>query len=131
MVNDDNREEITDFVQSVSGFQECDEEDVETWMTCDEEDCRFQMRNDDEIMTSVQEESDPVDDETRSPQIVFEVYKSIAIDLLPTFALNPPVSVVWKLRERGKSSDVINSPERCSKLRDPPPSPRVVSFDVN
>ncbi|GFS52171.1 hypothetical protein TNCV_1105501 [Trichonephila clavipes] len=28
--NDDHREEITDFVQSIPGFQECDEEDVET-----------------------------------------------------------------------------------------------------
>ncbi|GFU75644.1 uncharacterized protein TNCV_2863581 [Trichonephila clavipes] len=30
--NNDHREEITDFVQSIPGFQECDEEDVETWM---------------------------------------------------------------------------------------------------
>ncbi|GFV39523.1 uncharacterized protein TNCV_1367641 [Trichonephila clavipes] len=29
--NDDIREEITDFVQSIPGFQECDE-DVKTWM---------------------------------------------------------------------------------------------------
>ncbi|GFV51355.1 hypothetical protein TNCV_4687181 [Trichonephila clavipes] len=60
--NDDHREEIADFVQSIPGFQECDEVDVETWMTCDAEDCGFQMLNDDEIVTSVQEESDPVDD---------------------------------------------------------------------
>ncbi|PRD23332.1 UNVERIFIED_CONTAM: hypothetical protein NCL1_46627 [Trichonephila clavipes] len=33
-------------------------------MTFDAEDCGFQMLNDDEIGTSVQEESDPVDDET-------------------------------------------------------------------
>ncbi|GFU40089.1 uncharacterized protein TNCV_4692891 [Trichonephila clavipes] len=58
------REEIIDFVQSIPGFQKCDEEDVETWMACDAEDCGFQMLNDDEIVTSVQEESDPVDDET-------------------------------------------------------------------
>ncbi|GFX11248.1 hypothetical protein TNCV_4786401 [Trichonephila clavipes] len=45
------------------GFQECDE-DVETWRACDAEDCGFQMLNDDEIVTSVQEESDPLDDET-------------------------------------------------------------------
>ncbi|GFW74723.1 uncharacterized protein TNCV_962981 [Trichonephila clavipes] len=51
------------FVLSILGFQECNE-DVETWMACDAEDCGFQMLNDDEIMTSVQEESDPVDDET-------------------------------------------------------------------
>ncbi|PRD29668.1 UNVERIFIED_CONTAM: hypothetical protein NCL1_28656 [Trichonephila clavipes] len=51
------------FVQSISGFQECDE-DVETWRACDAEDCGFQMLNDDEIVTSVQEESDPLDDET-------------------------------------------------------------------
>ncbi|GFX22831.1 uncharacterized protein TNCV_2605731 [Trichonephila clavipes] len=33
-------------------------------MACDAEDCGFQMLNDDEFVTSVQEESDPVDDET-------------------------------------------------------------------
>ncbi|PRD34021.1 UNVERIFIED_CONTAM: hypothetical protein NCL1_15866 [Trichonephila clavipes] len=59
-----HREQITDFVQSIPEFQECDEEDVETWIACDAEDCKFQMLNDDEIVTSVQEESDPVDDET-------------------------------------------------------------------
>ncbi|GFX97276.1 hypothetical protein TNCV_1076471 [Trichonephila clavipes] len=62
--NDDHGEEITDFVQSIPGFQECDEEGVETWMACDAEDCGFQMLNDDEIVTSVKEESDPVNDET-------------------------------------------------------------------
>ncbi|GFV86585.1 uncharacterized protein TNCV_4184401 [Trichonephila clavipes] len=55
---------ITDFVQSIPGFQECDEKDVETWMACDAENCGFQMPNDDEFVTSVQEESEPVDDET-------------------------------------------------------------------
>ncbi|GFV34070.1 hypothetical protein TNCV_3979181 [Trichonephila clavipes] len=62
--NDDHREEITDFVQSIPGFQESDEADAETWMACDAEDCGFQMLNDDEIVTSVQEEFNPVDDET-------------------------------------------------------------------
>ncbi|GFV35232.1 uncharacterized protein TNCV_620281 [Trichonephila clavipes] len=62
--NDDHREEIIDFVQSIPGFQECDEEYVETWMVCDAKECGFQMLNDDEIVTSMQEESDPVDDET-------------------------------------------------------------------
>ncbi|GFW36495.1 uncharacterized protein TNCV_1344561 [Trichonephila clavipes] len=33
-------------------------------MACDAEDCGFQMLNDDEIVTFVQEESDPLDDET-------------------------------------------------------------------
>ncbi|PRD27924.1 UNVERIFIED_CONTAM: hypothetical protein NCL1_33982 [Trichonephila clavipes] len=33
-------------------------------MACGAEDCEFQMLNDDEIVTFVQEESDPVDDET-------------------------------------------------------------------
>ncbi|PRD35989.1 UNVERIFIED_CONTAM: hypothetical protein NCL1_09988 [Trichonephila clavipes] len=46
----DEQEEITDFVQSIPVFQECDE-DVETWMTCIAEDCGFQMLNDDEIVT--------------------------------------------------------------------------------
>ncbi|GFX81502.1 jerky-like protein [Trichonephila clavipes] len=50
--NDSHKEEITDFVQSFPGFQECDE-DVETWMVCNAEDCGFQMLNDDEIVTSV------------------------------------------------------------------------------
>ncbi|GFT25399.1 uncharacterized protein TNCV_182271 [Trichonephila clavipes] len=50
--NDDHREEITDIAQSIPGFQECDEEDVETWMVCDADDCGFQMLNDDEIVIS-------------------------------------------------------------------------------
>ncbi|GFW58156.1 hypothetical protein TNCV_2743001 [Trichonephila clavipes] len=62
MVNDDYKEEINNFVQSIPGFQECDE-DVETWMACDAEDCGFQMLNN-EIVTSMQEESDSVNDET-------------------------------------------------------------------
>ncbi|GFU32456.1 uncharacterized protein TNCV_3720791 [Trichonephila clavipes] len=61
--NDDHREEIIDFVQSIPGFQECDEDDVGTWMVCDAENCGFQLLSDDEIMTSMQEEFDPVDDE--------------------------------------------------------------------
>ncbi|GFU13464.1 uncharacterized protein TNCV_937731 [Trichonephila clavipes] len=68
MVNDDYREEITDFVQTIPGFQECYEDDVETWMVCDAEDCGFQMLNDDEIVTSMQEESDPVEDETEEDE---------------------------------------------------------------
>ncbi|GFT19044.1 uncharacterized protein TNCV_3212691 [Trichonephila clavipes] len=47
--NDDHREEITDFVQSIPGFQECDE-DVETWMACNADDRGFQIVNDDEIV---------------------------------------------------------------------------------
>ncbi|GFT26913.1 uncharacterized protein TNCV_4674801 [Trichonephila clavipes] len=62
--NDNHRdEEITNFVQSITGFQEWDG-DVETWMACNAEDYEFQMLNDDEIVISVQGESDPVDDET-------------------------------------------------------------------
>ncbi|GFV82259.1 uncharacterized protein TNCV_2791571 [Trichonephila clavipes] len=49
-------EEITYSVQSIPLFQECDEEDVETWMACNAEDCGFQMLNDGDIVTSVQEE---------------------------------------------------------------------------
>ncbi|GFW00231.1 hypothetical protein TNCV_4354281 [Trichonephila clavipes] len=45
-------------------FQECDEEDVETWRACDAKDYGFQMLNDDEIVTSVQEESEFVVVET-------------------------------------------------------------------
>ncbi|GFX90029.1 uncharacterized protein TNCV_887271 [Trichonephila clavipes] len=55
----DHREEITDFVKSIPGFREWDEEDVEIWMACDAEDYGFQMLYDDKIMTSVQEESIP------------------------------------------------------------------------
>ncbi|GFX80716.1 uncharacterized protein TNCV_758231 [Trichonephila clavipes] len=62
--NDDHREEINDFVLWIPGFQECDEENVEIWMTCDAEDCGFQMLNEDEIVTFLQEESDPFDYET-------------------------------------------------------------------
>ncbi|GFX27619.1 jerky-like protein [Trichonephila clavipes] len=50
---DDTGEEITDFVQSIPGLQECDEEDVENWMACDAVDCGFQMLNEDEIVTFV------------------------------------------------------------------------------
>ncbi|PRD19743.1 UNVERIFIED_CONTAM: hypothetical protein NCL1_56500 [Trichonephila clavipes] len=60
--NDDHGKKNTDFVQSIPGFQECDG-DVDTWVACDAEDCGFQMLNDDEIVTYVQEESDPVDEE--------------------------------------------------------------------
>ncbi|PRD29129.1 UNVERIFIED_CONTAM: hypothetical protein NCL1_30327 [Trichonephila clavipes] len=56
--------DITIFDQLIPGFQECDKEDVETWMACDAEGCGFKMLNDDDIMISVQEESDPVDHET-------------------------------------------------------------------
>ncbi|GFX64719.1 uncharacterized protein TNCV_4681941 [Trichonephila clavipes] len=52
-ISDDPKKEIIDFVQSIPGFQECDAED-----------CEFKILNDDEIATSVQEESDPVDDKT-------------------------------------------------------------------
>ncbi|GFX43661.1 hypothetical protein TNCV_511101 [Trichonephila clavipes] len=45
-------------------IHECDEEDVETWRACNVEVCGFEMLNDDKIGTSVQEESDPIDDET-------------------------------------------------------------------
>ncbi|GFV65570.1 uncharacterized protein TNCV_778561 [Trichonephila clavipes] len=37
-------------------------------MACNAEDCEFKMLNDDEIVTSVQEESDPVDDETEEDE---------------------------------------------------------------
>ncbi|GFX88123.1 uncharacterized protein TNCV_159381 [Trichonephila clavipes] len=37
-------------------------------MACDSEDCEFQLLNDDEIATSVQEESDPIDDETEEDE---------------------------------------------------------------
>ncbi|GFY06808.1 uncharacterized protein TNCV_482131 [Trichonephila clavipes] len=57
-------EAIADFVQSIPGFQECDGKDEQTWMACNAEDCGFQILYEDEIVTSVQEESDPVDDET-------------------------------------------------------------------
>ncbi|GFY21213.1 hypothetical protein TNCV_3992571 [Trichonephila clavipes] len=38
-------------------------QDAESWMACDAEDRGFQILNDDEIVASMQEESDPVDDE--------------------------------------------------------------------
>ncbi|GFW48001.1 uncharacterized protein TNCV_2401881 [Trichonephila clavipes] len=56
--NDDHRDEITNFVQSTPG----------SYKNLDGNRCRrlsgFQMLNEDEIMTSVQAESDPADDET-------------------------------------------------------------------
>ncbi|GFT39877.1 hypothetical protein TNCV_3286541 [Trichonephila clavipes] len=38
--NDDHKDEITDFVQSIPGFQECDE-DIETWMAIDADSVDF------------------------------------------------------------------------------------------
>ncbi|GFT49208.1 uncharacterized protein TNCV_2860461 [Trichonephila clavipes] len=35
-----------------------------TWIACDAEDCELQMLTDHEIVTSMQEESDPANDET-------------------------------------------------------------------
>ncbi|GFY24069.1 uncharacterized protein TNCV_1011221 [Trichonephila clavipes] len=66
--NDDHRE-ITDFVQSIPRFQECDEEDVETWRACNAEKLGFQMLIHDEIIAFVQEESDPVDNETDEDEV--------------------------------------------------------------
>ncbi|GFU85295.1 uncharacterized protein TNCV_2386011 [Trichonephila clavipes] len=40
-------------------------------MVCDAEVCGFQMLNDDEIVTSVQEESDSVDDETDEDEDIY------------------------------------------------------------
>ncbi|PRD29832.1 UNVERIFIED_CONTAM: hypothetical protein NCL1_28191 [Trichonephila clavipes] len=51
--NNNHREEITDFVQLIPGFQECDEKYIETWMVCDAENCGFPILNDDGIVTSV------------------------------------------------------------------------------
>ncbi|GFX26881.1 uncharacterized protein TNCV_1840531 [Trichonephila clavipes] len=48
----------------VQRFQESDEENVNAWMAYNAEDCGFQMLYGDEFVMSVQEESDPVDDET-------------------------------------------------------------------
>ncbi|GFW24125.1 uncharacterized protein TNCV_4951691 [Trichonephila clavipes] len=62
--NDNQREEITVFVQSIRRFQECVEENVRTRLPCNAEDWGFEMLNDNEIVTSVQKESDPDDDET-------------------------------------------------------------------
>ncbi|GFW42325.1 uncharacterized protein TNCV_1207781 [Trichonephila clavipes] len=92
--NDDHREEITDFVQSIQGFQEGDEEDVETWMAYNAEDCGFQMLNDDEIMVSVQEESDPVDDETNEDES-----NNNNCDGLTRFFINISLWVLWAQNE--------------------------------
>ncbi|GFT26543.1 hypothetical protein TNCV_3603901 [Trichonephila clavipes] len=64
----DAYKEDTDFIQTILGFEECDEEDVETWMTYDAEDCGFQMLNADEMVTYLQEEFSPVDDATEEDE---------------------------------------------------------------
>ncbi|GFX59489.1 hypothetical protein TNCV_3373661 [Trichonephila clavipes] len=51
--------------QRTSGTQK---EDVETWMAFHAEDCGYQMLNNDGIAPSVQEESDPVDDQTEEDE---------------------------------------------------------------
>ncbi|PRD36879.1 UNVERIFIED_CONTAM: Jrkl [Trichonephila clavipes] len=61
--NDDHRES-----NRSQDFKNASDEDVETWMAFDAEDYGFQMLNDHEIMTSVQEESDPVVDETEEDE---------------------------------------------------------------
>ncbi|GFW94774.1 neur_chan_LBD domain-containing protein [Trichonephila clavipes] len=62
--NVDHKKGITDFVQSIPGFQECDE-DIEIWMAIEmQKTVDFKMLIDDEIVTSVQAESDPIDKET-------------------------------------------------------------------
>ncbi|GFV31281.1 hypothetical protein TNCV_1640331 [Trichonephila clavipes] len=56
--NDDDRDEITDFVESIPGFQECNEDlknlDGNRYRRLS----GFKMLKDDEIVTSVQAESD-------------------------------------------------------------------------
>ncbi|PRD26580.1 UNVERIFIED_CONTAM: hypothetical protein NCL1_37741 [Trichonephila clavipes] len=64
--------------------EESDEEDVETWMACDAEDFGFQMLNDDEMGTSVQEESDPVDDEMDEDEDNTTTTKVARIRQIPT-----------------------------------------------
>ncbi|GFY02507.1 uncharacterized protein TNCV_3503881 [Trichonephila clavipes] len=85
--------EITDFDQSIPGFQECDE-DVETWTACDAEDCRFQMLNDDEIVTSVQEESDPVDNETGISGLSILMVK-VTVSWLACHEIEPSATENW------------------------------------
>ncbi|GFV37671.1 uncharacterized protein TNCV_2707861 [Trichonephila clavipes] len=84
--NGDHREKITDFVQSIPGFQECDEEDVEIVMECNAKDCGFQILNDDEIVTSVQE-SDPVDDETDEDENNNESRKGLSNSALDSYGV--------------------------------------------
>ncbi|GFV72840.1 uncharacterized protein TNCV_1325511 [Trichonephila clavipes] len=65
---DDRREENTNIVQSIPDFQECNEEDVEIWMAWMHKIVDFKLLNDDEILSSLQEESNHVDDEVDKDQ---------------------------------------------------------------
>ncbi|GFV48596.1 hypothetical protein TNCV_5068811 [Trichonephila clavipes] len=68
---ENNEESATDFAErlnmkdasnmlaeawdSLERFQECNEEDVETWMACVAEGCGFNMLNDDDIASYMEE----------------------------------------------------------------------------
>ncbi|GFU98563.1 integrase catalytic domain-containing protein [Trichonephila clavipes] len=75
---------ILEVIYGTDGFQECNEEDIETRIACDAEDCVFQMLNDDEIVTSVQTESDHVDDETDEDEDNNESSKGSSNDAFST-----------------------------------------------
>ncbi|GFT43904.1 hypothetical protein TNCV_2245761 [Trichonephila clavipes] len=62
--NDDHGEENIDFLQTFPRISRIRWRCRNTWIACDAEDYELQMLTDHEIVTSVQEESDPADDET-------------------------------------------------------------------
>ncbi|GFX96984.1 uncharacterized protein TNCV_1997161 [Trichonephila clavipes] len=77
--HDEFRGPRSDYVRQRQNLK-CDEEGVETWMACVAEDCGFQMLNDDVIVTSMYEESDPVDDEmdkTRTTTKIARVHQML------------------------------------------------------
>ncbi|GFX73814.1 jerky-like protein [Trichonephila clavipes] len=67
LLAESSEESVAAFAEKLNMKDACNmlaSADVKTWMAGDAEDCGFQMLNDDEIGTSVQEESVPVDNET-------------------------------------------------------------------
>ena len=55
--------EITNLIQSIAGFQECDKEDANEWLESDT-DPGFQILNEDEVITCVQEKYNSTEIET-------------------------------------------------------------------
>ncbi|XP_067136655.1 jerky protein homolog-like [Centruroides vittatus] len=50
-------------IKECSGFEECDEENIQDWLKCDVDDPGYQVLSDDEIIAGVIDDQDPCDDE--------------------------------------------------------------------
>lgn len=55
--------ELAGLIKESSGFEECDQENIQDWLECDVDDPGYQVLTDDEIIASVINDQDPCDDE--------------------------------------------------------------------